>query len=227
MISPKLSKRLSTVTQYIRGGNILADIGTDHAYLPIYAVKEGLVSYAIATDINEGPLERAKGNIVENGLQEKIKTILTNGLDGVEIYKPDYITICGMGGELIVEILRASEYVRNTDVKLILQPMTSIEELRDYLSSGYDILDEYVVNEDKKFYQIICVQYTGKGRTISGLEREVGKGLFRKDNPDSKLYLDFLINKYRKIVISKRNSSYDVSFEENRIKELEKYYEIY
>ena len=135
----KLSKRLSTVASFVRNGVIVADVGTDHAYLPIYLVQSKKAKKAIATDINEGPLSRARENILQNGLENEILTYISNGLNGIESNFPDDIMICGMGGELIAEILDKSNYVKNSNVNLILQPMTSVKELREYLQNGFFI----------------------------------------------------------------------------------------
>ena len=140
-----LSKRLSAAASFVSDGAIVADIGTDHAYIPINLILSGKASYVIASDVNEGPIAIAKENIEKYGVADKITVRVANGLDGIEQYKPDNILICGMGGELIVNILKASEYIKNSSVKLILQPMTSIKELREYLSDGFLITNEEIV----------------------------------------------------------------------------------
>ena len=124
-----LSKRLSTAASFVRSGAVCADIGTDHSYVPIHLVLSGIVNKAIASDVNEGPTLIAKENVKKYGLDDKIIVRTANGLDGIEEYKPTDILICGMGGELISEILNRSEYVKNNEVRLILQPMTAIKEL--------------------------------------------------------------------------------------------------
>ncbi len=113
-----LSKRLSAAASLVSDGAIVADIGTDHAYIPINLVLSGKASYAIASDVNEGPIAIAKENIEKYGVSDKIAVRVTNGLDGIEQYKPDCILICGMGGELIVNILKASEYIKNNNIML-------------------------------------------------------------------------------------------------------------
>lgn len=171
----KLSKRLSTVASLVRNGAFVADIGTDHGYLPIYLMSIGTISGAVASDVNKGPLHRAQENILKYSFDKKIFTKLANGLDGIDEFSPTDIMICGMGGELIATILDRSEYIKKSGIRLILQPMTSIYELREYLSSGFSVIDEKIVCEDGKIYQIICAEYDGKSHSYTKAELELGK----------------------------------------------------
>ena len=193
-----LSKRLSAAASFVSDGAIVADIGTDHAYIPINLILSGKASYAIASDVNEGPIAIAKENIEKYGVADKITVRVANGLDGIEQYKPDNILICGMGGELIVNILKASEYIKNSSVKLILQPMTSIKELREYLSDGFLITNEEIVYDASKLYQIICAQYDGISREYTNTELELGKINIKKRAPLFKDLLCQLIKKRKK-----------------------------
>ncbi len=170
----KISKRLCTVAQYVRNGAVVADIGTDHAYLPIYLAEQRKIKGAVASDINKGPLEKAKENIHKYGYDEIIDTCLANGLARIEEYNPTDIAICGMGGELIAQILDESDYVKKEGVRLILQPMTSVRELREYLSNGYFTIAENIVFEDNKLYQIICAEYDGVKKSYTDAELELG-----------------------------------------------------
>lgn len=171
----KLSKRLSTAATFVRDGAFVADIGTDHAYLPIYLVLNGKACGALASDVNKGPIQKAQENIKKHGLAKKIFTQIANGLENIEKFSPNDIMICGMGGELIAQILDASTYVKNDKIRLILQPMTSVYELREYLSNGFSTIAEKVVCEDGKIYQIICAQYDGKVHSYTSAELELGK----------------------------------------------------
>ena len=193
-----LSKRLSAAASFVSDGAIVADIGTDHAYIPINLILSSKASYAIASDVNEGPIAIAKENIEKYGVADKITVRVANGLDGIEQYKPDNILICGMGGELIVNILKASEYIKNSSVKLILQPMTSIKELREYLSDGFLITNEEIVYEASKLYQIICAQYDGISREYTNTELELGKINIEKKMPLFNDLLSQLIKKRKK-----------------------------
>ena len=195
----KISKRLSTAASFVRDGAVIADVGTDHAYIPIFLTQNGKVSRAIATDINEGPILRAKDNISAFGYQEKIEAYIADGLDGIETKGPSDIFICGMGGELIAEIIDKCDYVKNKNISLILQPMTSILELRTYLKNGFLIYDEEVVFEDGKYYQIICARYDGKKHSYNEIELELGKINIKKRTDTFLSMLDFFISKKKKI----------------------------
>ena len=128
-----LDQRLLTVARLVRQGAYLADIGTDHGYLPVYLVQTGRISRAIAADINENPLKQAVSAISAHGLDRQIKTVLSDGLKQVDDHVED-IVIAGMGGELIGSIISAVEWLKNPDKRLILQPMTQDVYLREYLA---------------------------------------------------------------------------------------------
>ena len=221
MNSTRLSKRLHTVASFVRNGAVVADIGTDHAYLPIHLVQVGISPLAVATDINEGPILRAKHNISISNLQDKIVCYVAPGLCGIEEHSPNDIMICGMGGELIAQILSESDYVKNREINLILQPMTSILELREYLSCGFDIYDEKIVHEDGKFYQIICAKYSGNSHEYSNAELELGKiNIERREDTFLKL-LGFTIEKKKKILQGLLAGNCDTEKIEEEIREME------
>lgn len=221
MKSLRLSKRLSTATNYVRDGALVADIGTDHAYIPIYLTLNSRVCGAVASDINEGPILRAKENIAEYSLEGKIVTCIANGLEGIEMYKPTDIVICGMGGELIAEIIDKCDYVKNNDIRLILQPMTSISELRTYLKSGFLINDESVVYEDGKYYQVICASYDGLEHEYTQIELELGKKNIEKREDIFFRLVDFTIEKKRKIMQGLKKGNCSTENIEKEIEELE------
>lgn len=218
----KLSKRLSTAASYVRSGAFVADIGTDHAYLPIYLVSSGIVSGALASDVNEGPIQKAKENIAKYGLCDKINTEIANGLDGIEKYAPTDIMICGMGGELIAKILEASSYVKNSGIRLILQPMTSVYELREYLANGFSTIAENVACEDGKIYQILCVQYDGKEHSYTKAELELGKLNIEKPSKEFLELVNLVISKKRKRFLGLSAGQNDTSEIEEEMYELEK-----
>ncbi len=155
----KPDRRLLSAIPYLKKGGRVADIGTDHAYLPIYLVAEGYVSKALAADINEGPVESARANIARAGLGGSIHTLLTDGLHGVEDFHPDDILIFGMGGELILRILKEAPWVRDSSVGLVLQPMSRAHLLRRWLTAnGFAIVGESLTREDK-YYQTIHARF--------------------------------------------------------------------
>lgn len=169
-----LDARLLAAANLVRDGAYLADIGTDHAYLPIYLAQKGKISRAVASDIREGPLARAEQNIRAAGLSDKIETVLTDGLSGLECYPITDIVIAGMGGLMIASILDAADFIRTTRTRLILQPMQHVSELRRYLSAGWQVEKEAITEEGGKLYQILCVRYDGVKRKPSELELLLG-----------------------------------------------------
>ena len=216
-----LSKRLSAAASFVSDGAIVADIGTDHAYIPINLILNGKASYAIASDVNEGPIAIAKENIEKYGVSDKITVRVANGLEGIDMYEPNCILICGMGGELIVNILKASEYIKNKNVLLILQPMTSVKELREYLKDGFSIIDEEIVSDASKLYQIICVRYDGEKHKYTNSELELGKINIKKKAPLFIELLNQLIKKKKKRFNGLKKGGYSTEEIEKEIKELE------
>ena len=173
--APRLDRRLACAASFIREGAVVADVGTDHAYLPIALCLSGRSVGGVVTDINKGPIERARANIKAHGLEDKLSAILTDGLLGAEKYFPTDITILGMGGELIAGIISRAEWTKDSSIRLCLQPMTHAEILRKYLTgNGYSIVDEALVKEDK-IYQIIVAEYSGECEDLSLAELYFGK----------------------------------------------------
>ena len=159
----KPDARLSSAIPFVRVHDRIADIGTDHAKLPIYLVREGICPEALATDINKGPLKRAEDDINRAGLSSHIKLLLTDGLEGVEPFHPDTILIFGMGGELIARILGDAPWIKDPSLRLILQPMTHDEDLRSFLyTRGFEIMDELISYASGKYYVTICASFSGK-----------------------------------------------------------------
>ena len=158
----KLSKRLTAAADLVREGAFVADVGTDHAYLPLWLLLEGRIRGGVVSDINEGPLSRAVSHIRQYGAEDRLSTLLCDGLAALEPYAPEDVFILGMGGELIARILSDAPFVKKAGIRLILQPMTHPELLRAYLlSAGFRITEEVLVKEEK-IYQILAAEYTGE-----------------------------------------------------------------
>ena len=156
-----LDKRLSAVANLVRPGSRLADIGTDHAYLPVRLVQTGVCPSAIASDIGAGPLEAARRTVTDNGLTSEIALRLGDGLSTVAADEVEDIAIAGMGGETIVAILKAAPWVKNTHLRLILQPMTRAEDLRRWLlTHGFTVLEEHLIADGRHLYPVLAAQYT-------------------------------------------------------------------
>ncbi|MBR6681678.1 MAG: SAM-dependent methyltransferase [Clostridia bacterium] len=169
-----LDNRMKKIADCVLQGAVLADVGTDHGKLPIYLAQIGKIKRAVASDINEMPLNKAVGNVKKHGLEDKIETFLTNGLVGIERFSPDCVVIAGMGGELIEQILTDAT-IDKSGVSFVLQPMTKEAHLREYLSeNGFEIYDEHIV-KDRKIYQIICARYTGDKYELTPCEKLLGR----------------------------------------------------
>lgn len=158
----KLSQRLCTIADMIQEGKVLCDVGTDHGYIPITMVKSGVVEQAIAMDVRKGPLERAQEHIAGEGLTDKITTRLSDGLEKLKPGEADVVVIAGMGGELMMRILREGEDKAKACSYLILQPQSELEEFRRFLwENQYSILEERMVYEDGKYYPMMKVSSKG------------------------------------------------------------------
>lgn len=156
----KLSNRLLAVASFVTDGNVLADVGTDHGYIPIYLLQEKRVPRAIAMDINEGPLQRAKEHIDVYGLKDYIETRLSDGVAALTPGEVDTVLVAGMGGGLVMHILEEGKEVCMQAKELVLQPQSELERVRAYLwLNGYVILQENMVLEDEKFYPMMRVAY--------------------------------------------------------------------
>lgn len=162
----------------LRGDGInkgAADIGTDHALLPVYLCQKGCPR-AFASDINEGPIDRARANIAKYGLSDRVTAVRRDGLDGIESFAPGVVIICGMGGELIADIISRSGYPAESKCRLVLQPMSMQDKLRRFLAvNGYAIYDETVVYDDGKYYQLISAEYDGKPYAMTDAEYRLGQ----------------------------------------------------
>lgn len=191
----KPDERLGAAAELVRQGAVFADIGTDHALLPIFLCREGRVRHAYAADINEGPLASARAAVSAAGLSDKITPVLTDGLQGLSDRGLTDIAICGMGGELIVSILSAAPFVKNPDIRLILQPMSRPEDLRYYLADeGFEIIEERAVFAAGRCYFCLAVHYTGVPYSISRIEAALGR---LSGSPDSDAFLALLEKHYR------------------------------
>lgn len=190
--SIRLSKRMEAIASLVTPGNIVADVGTDHAYLPIALVQRGTVPSAIAMDVRKGPLARAGEHIAQNGLGEKIQSRLSDGVAQLSGGEADTIVIAGMGGKLVMEILAAGDEICRCAGELILQPQSHINQVRLFLErQGYTITHEKMIEEDGKFYPMMRavpvsetpdmnVDDHGK---MSDLEICYGPILLREKNP--------------------------------------------
>ena len=157
-----ISERLKCVSSLVNKGARVADIGTDHAYLPIYLVQNGISNKVYACDVRKEPLRRAKLHIDEYGLSDKITTQLCDGLKGINKGDVDTVTICGMGGKLMKNILKAGIDKLGDNTQLVLSAQSELRDFRKYLlEAGIYIKSEHMLLEDGKYYFIFdCVYNT-------------------------------------------------------------------
>lgn len=187
----KISNRLMTAAALVTQGYTLADVGTDHGYIPIYLLQQKKIPAAIAMDINEGPLERAKEHIALYGLQAYIQTRLSDGVAALKPGEVEAVLIAGMGGGLVMHILKDGEKVCQSAKELILQPQSEIEHVREFLrEEGYTILAEDMVYEDGKFYPMMKVQYQGENVEELKLSDLYGGLLLQNRHPVLKTFLE-------------------------------------
>ena len=180
----KLDTRLKMAAEEVRQGKRVADIGTDHAYLPAYLIENGICPTAIAADIGKGPLENARKVVsASKELSEKIELRLSDGLKEIEAYETDDIVIAGMGGILISEILSAAPWVKDEAKRLILQPMSHAEDVRKYLcKNGFEIIKEKASTDGKHNYILIVAEF--KNKTDDKDDAFYYKGLIQYDKSE-------------------------------------------
>ena len=159
----QLDPRLALCASFVPPGAKLADIGTDHGYLPVWLARTGVISRAVAADLRPGPLERARENVKKYRVENVVELRLSDGLRSVSPEETDFIVIAGMGGEVIVSILAAAPWLKETGVRLALQPMTRAEELRRYLAEqGFEILRERPVLSFGRPDTVLLTACTGR-----------------------------------------------------------------
>lgn len=157
-----LGPRLALCAALVREGSPLCDVGTDHAYLPIWLLKTGKIPRALACDINPGPLEAARRDAAKYGAGEGLALRLSDGLRAVSPQECGDVVIAGMGGELMLRIVAETPWLRDPSKRLVLQPMSSVPELRQGLRElGFAVLREEAVEDAGKVYSAFSAHYLG------------------------------------------------------------------
>lgn len=197
----QLSKRLQYVADFITPGLVLADIGTDHGFIPIYMVLAEKTPKAFAMDINEGPLERATEHIKEYGIESKIETRLSDGLMKLNGNEAEAVLIAGMGGSLVIKILTEGKHALEGVKELVLSPHTEADLVREFLkTTDFVIEKEGMVIDAGKYYVVIKARR--KNENEEGLlyenEANIPKGV------DERLYKT-LCTKFGKILLEEKN----------------------
>jgi len=182
MIKP--GNRLLKIASMVGKCEKPADIGTDHAYIPIYLVQSGMCSKAVATDVKKGPLDKARENIEKYRLSDRIELRMGNGLEPIGENECDVFIIAGMGGIVISGILEASADQARKAKALVLQPAYYDEFLREFLlKNGYCIETEALAMDGGKIYTVIRAYYDGIVRSDDDLYYHIGRALFENNDP--------------------------------------------
>jgi len=192
----ELTKRLMCTASKIRISSFPADIGTDHAYIPIYLTKDGTCSKVIATDVKIGPLKRAEKNIRKYNLQDRIQVRQGSGLSPLESGEVDCVILAGMGGHLICDILKNGKKKAENIKYFVFQPMQVPEVVREYLyKNDYTIYDEQLVKEDGKIFQVFAAEH-GIDKIDDEIYFEISKILIKNRDP---LIIEFIEGKIHEI----------------------------
>jgi tRNA (adenine22-N1)-methyltransferase len=212
----KLPERLLRIASYVPQSSLVADIGTDHALLPVYLARQGTCSRIIATDLQAGPLEAARSNVGLFNLWKQVDLRQGDGLDIIQPGEVNVIIIAGMGGVKINEILgRAGEVLQQID-RLVLQPSVGAGQVRRWLlGNGWDLVDEDLVIDDEHFYEIVVAERPGTAEKRLQVARsddrgdlllEIGPRLLEKKHHLLAAYLDKQIRDMESALIALRRA---------------------
>ncbi len=212
--------RLSAIRDMVGQNSIVGDIGTDHGYIPLSLIEKNISKKVIGTDISKGSLDKIIGLIKSAGLEDRIEARLGNGLDVIEAYEVDTIIIAGMGGILIKDILENDKGITNSIKNFIFQPMVGAKELRQYLiHNNFEIVDEDLVFEEEKFYEIISAK-RGQSYVEKDIYYEISPLLIEKKHSLLKEFINYKANKVKNILNDIGSIKTEKSMEKSR--ELEK-----
>ncbi len=191
-----LSPRLQAAADLIRPCQTVYDIGTDHAFLPVWLVENEICRNAVASDLRSGPLERARANIARHGLPDRIRAELGDGLDALSPGPNDAVVLAGLGG---LEIRRILTQAHPVSCQLIVQPMKTLPELRQWLAAqGYAFCKETLAREKERFYPVMKLRYDGRPRTLSELEAYLGPCLLQDHPTDLADYAAVLLRRLQR-----------------------------
>lgn len=198
----RLSKRLQSVADFVDSCKVMADVGTDHGYIPVYLVGCQRVKRAIALDVNQGPLLRAEEHILQHGMKDRIEIRLSDGFAALRPGEAENIVIAGMGGALMMRILTQGEETARAAERLILQPQSEWMAFRKFLcESQYQITAEDMVYEDGKYYPVMAVSPGRPARENAGrIQWKYGPRLLEQRHPVLKQYLCKQQEQKRKIL---------------------------
>ncbi len=186
----RLSDRLELVVSFVKPGSRVADVGTDHGYVPIALIERQIAESAIAMDVRQGPLDRAEEHILQHGLENRIGVRLSDGVEKLEAGEADTVIAAGMGGQLIIHILEGGRRLGQDVAHWILSPQSEPDKVRYYLQeNGFVISREDMVEEEGKYY-VVMDAVPGVMRELSPAEALYGPCLIRGRNPVLKKFLE-------------------------------------
>ncbi len=196
----ELSKRLQAVADLLSEGLVVADVGTDHGYIPIYLVETGKCQKAFAMDINKGPLVRAREHVKAHGLQNQIIIRQSDGVKALQAGECDSVNVAGMGGALAIKIMEEGKVIFKSLKEFVLQPQSELEKVRQYLHENhYCIIAEDMVLEDGKYYPMMKI-INAPVEPYSPAELRYGKKLLEMKHPVLKMFLEKEVQAKKQII---------------------------
>lgn len=215
-----ISRRLKLISDLVKDVDSVVDVGTDHGYVVIDLLKGGRVKKAIASDINKGPVDRARKNVADHNLSHKIECRLGGGLTTVKPGEVEAAVIAGMGGNLIRDILLESEEVFKKLDYVIVQPVQNPEVLREYVYKlGWNLEDEWIIFDEDKYYEIFKVSYGNEPKTVEPIYNEISEILLNKKDEVYKEYLNHKASKYSRIYEGLKEDTENAKARKSELKE--------
>lgn len=211
----ELSKRLQAVADLVSEGLVVADVGTDHGYIPIYLIETKKSPKAFAMDVNKGPLLRAKEHIAEHGLTSSIDTRLSDGVRALKKGECECVVVAGMGGALTIKIMEEGKEIFRNLKEFVLQPQSELQKVRTYLyENAYSIVEENMVLDDGKFYPMFRV-INAQSQEYHTIELCYGKLLLEQKNAVLKNFLE-KEKAVKKLILSNLEQSFGEHIETRR-----------
>lgn len=199
-----LSERMLMAARMVRNGKAVADIGTDHAYLPAYLILRGISPKALACDVRNGPLENAKKTVEAYSIEDKITLRLSDGFDEIKPSEADDFIMCGMGGTLMEQLVSRTHWLKNKDKRIIVQPQSHAEDIRRFfVENGFEILFEDACIDGGKLYCAMTAEYTGKTEAKSVSYIYSGE-LSKCKKQEAKMYLENINSRLKKKLEAER-----------------------
>ena len=193
-----LSERMLMAAKMVRKGSSVADIGTDHAYLPAYLILNGISPKALACDVRKGPLENAKKTVENYSIEEKVTLRLSDGFDEIEPFEADDFIMCGMGGTLMEQLVSRTYWLKDKSKRIIVQPQSHAEDIRRFfVENGFEILFEDACIDSGKLYCAMTAEYTGeiKEKTLAYI---YSGELPKCRKKEAKMFLDNINSRLKK-----------------------------